>query len=469
MKQQIVLKYKPNDRQAEFHKSSEDYVVYGGARGGGKTCALVWEAFMWGLEHQNANMFIFRETFAALEQNVIREWKDSIPAELYRYNESKHQAKLINGTIINFGFLANLDDARKYQGANIDWIGVDELTKHTEEEIQFILSCLRSAKGYKPKFRGTCNPGGVGHLWVKDTYIIPTEYGKKVIKDEKYNITLKFIPATVYDNEVLMKNDPNYVTRLENLPEAQKQAFLYGNWDIFEGRFFGEWTEETHVIKPFEIPKEWKKYVSIDWGYSDYCDVLWHAVDGKHIYTYRELHVKETPVRDVAYMIKSMMKYDEKISYWVGSPDMWQTRGTGDRVHGENIAGIFSKEGINWVKADNSRIVGWQVMREYMLKADDGKPRWLIFNNCTNIIRCLPLAQYDDKKIEDMATEPHEITDALDSARYFLMSQPSGRVVKTEVSTKNYTPTEIEDFLGKTVAKERKMNRIDSRRRNVRV
>lgn len=782
MKEQIVLKYEPNARQAEFHKSGEDYVVYGGARGGGKTCALVWEAFMWGIEHPGANMFIFRETYTALEQNVIREWKESIPKELYKYNESKHVAKLINNTTVSFSFVSNEDDARRYQGSNIDWIGIDELTKHSEKEVQLLLTCLRSAKGFRPKFRGTCNPGGVGHCvpygevltpsgwkdikelnigdevysispdkkvhiekikqkhhykdhvyrinqrgihlamtgdhkfmkdngelttlaetvgrttvrrtvefeegkpledfyfeskstkqpekisgkdfaellgwyisegsivdrdhlvvicqekeqhrakikalldrcgikyteaksafniywyglwkyfkdiglhhcrnvfipkymleatreeqeiffeaamagdghrqsetsgqyyttskqladdfqelaiklgymtylssrqrenreglsycmsfkkqatgstelfrsgkpkpseeledvyciglenyhafiirqhgsawvsgncWVKETYIIPTEYGKKVITDETYGIKIKFIPATVYDNDVLMKNDPAYVKRLENLPENEKQAFLYGNWDIFEGRFFGEWQETTHVVQPFEIPKEWKRYVSIDWGYKDFCDVLWHATDGLHIYTYRELHVKETSVRDVAHMIKSLMGYDEKIEYWVGSPDMWQTRGTGDTIHGENIADIFSQERIYFQKADNSRIVGWQVMREAMLNAEDGKPRWLIFNTCTNIIRCLPLAQYDDKNIEDMATEPHEITDALDSARYFLISRPSASKKKVEKDFRNYTPTEIEDYLGRKQVVVRKHDSVDRRR-----
>ena len=464
MKQKIVLEYKPNERQAEFHKSGEDYVVYGGARGGGKTCALVWEAFMWGLEHPGANMFIFRETFTMLEANVILEWKNSIPEALYKYNESKHIAKLANGTQINFAFVNNEDDARKYQGANIDWIGVDELTKHTEKEIQLLLTCLRSAKGFKPKFRGTCNPGGVGHLWVKEEYILPTEYGKKVITDPIYGVTKKFIPATVYDNEVLMRNDPNYVRRLENLPENEKQAFLYGNWDIFEGRFFGEWKEETHVIKPFEIPREWKKYVSIDWGYNDYTDVLWHATNGKHIYTYRELHVKETSVRDVAHMIKQLMNYDEKPVLWVGSPDMWQTRGMGDKNHGANIAEVFAQEGIYWTKADNSRIIGWQVMREYMLNTDDETPRWQVFSTCANIIRCLPLAQYDDKKLEDMATEPHEITDALDSARYFLMTRPSARQIKERIDTTNYTPTEIVDYLGGKIEKERKHDSVDRRR-----
>lgn len=163
-------KYVPNDKQRMFHEASEDYVLYGGAKGGGKSCALVEEAFAWGLEHPDANMYIFRETYDALEQNIIREWKEKIPKELYKYNEGKHRARLINGTVVNFRHVISEDVAATYQGTSIDWLGIDELTKHTERTVQILLSCLRSAKGFKPKFRATCNPGGKGHR-VGERYI----------------------------------------------------------------------------------------------------------------------------------------------------------------------------------------------------------------------------------------------------------------------------------------------------------
>ena len=464
MAQDIVIDYVPNEKQALFHQASEDYVLYGGAKGGGKSCALVQEAVAWGYEHPNANMYIFRETYDALEQNIIREFKEKIPKELYKYNEGKHRAVLHNGTVINFRHVISEDVAATYQGTSMDWIGIDELTKHTEKTVQILLSCLRSAKGFKPKFRATCNPGGIGHVWVRETYILATDYGKKIITDETYGVTIRFIPATVYDNKVLMQNDPLYVKRLENLPENEKKAFLYGDWDIFEGRFFGEWNEKTHVIKPFDIPREWKRAISIDWGYNDYCDVLWHAMNGEHIYTYREYHVKGKSVREVARDIKMLTSYNEHIDYYVGSPDMWQTRGTGETIGTQNIAEIFASEKLPFQKANNSRIVGWQVMREYMHEARDKTPRWLIFEGCKNIIKCLPLAQYDDDKIEDMATNPHEITDALDSARYFFMTRPSGRRIDRERQVENYTPGEIEDFLGGGTLQRKKHTALERRR-----
>ncbi len=271
-----------------------------------------------------------------------------------------------------------------------------------------------------------------------------------------------FIQALVYDNEFLMQNDPDYVRVLENLPEERRKAMLYGDWEIFEGQFFSKWKKATHVIEPFDIPKYWFKYVSIDWGYNDHCSVLWHATDNDgHIYTYRELHVRQMSVNDVADLIIENTKED--IRYYVGSPDMWQTRGTGDSVKGENIAEMFAKKSIYWIKADNSRIVGWNRMREYMELAPDGKPWWLITSNCTNLIKCIPQAIYDDKVTEDMCTEPHEITDALDSSRYFLMSRPPISHKKEKIDTTNYTPTEIEDFLKIKVVTKKTPTRVSRR------
>lgn len=262
-----------------------------------------------------------------------------------------------------------------------------------------------------------------------------------------------FVQALVYDNKFLIENDPDYVRVLENLPEERRKAMLYGDWEVFEGQFFSKWKKATHVIEPFDIPKYWFRYVSIDWGYNDYCSVLWHATDSDgHIYTYRELHVRQMSVNDVADLIIENSK-GEEIRYHVGSPDMWQTRGTGNDLIGENIADMFAKKGIYWIEADDRRIVGWNRMREYMELAPDGKPWWLITSNCTNLIKCIPQAIYDDKKTEDMCTEPHEITDALDSSRYFLMSRPPISRKAEKIDTKNYMPSEIEDFINKTVVK----------------
>lgn len=135
----------------------------GGAKGGGKSCWLVMEAFAYGLEHEGATIYLFRETYDDLEANLVAEWKKRVPPELYKYHETKHIATLYNGTVIFFRYVRDRKDAEQYDGRSIDFIGVDELTKHEEASIQQLLSCLRSPKGFPPRFRATGNPGGIGH------------------------------------------------------------------------------------------------------------------------------------------------------------------------------------------------------------------------------------------------------------------------------------------------------------------
>lgn len=402
--------------------SASDELVYGGAKGGGKSCAIVMEALAYGIEHAGAKIYLFRETYDDLEANLISEMKEKWAAELYTYNESKHIATLYNGTRVFFRYIRDKKDAEKYQGRSMDFIGVDELTKFDRDWIQILLSCLRSPKGFPPRFRGTCNPGGRGHAWVKEDYVTGTNYGKNIIKNKITGGTIEFIPAMVYDNVVLMKNDPNYVKRLENLPENEKRAFLYGDWDIFAGQYFTDWRHDKHVIEPFDIPEHWRKWRAMDWGFNDHCSVGWYAADEDgRVYKYRQLYIRETLASEIAKKIVEMTGKKEQIRYTVAGHDCWQVRGN-DFTSGESIAETFARNGVTLEKADIARIVGWQRMKEYLRDAPDNKPYFQVFSTCVDTIRTVPVMIYDSKKIEDLdgTLEDH----AVDETRYSLMSRP---------------------------------------------
>ncbi len=156
----IKIQYKPNPKQVMFHQSAAQECVYGGAKGGGKTCAMVMEALAYGMECPGATIYFFRETYDDLEANIVAEWKKRVPPELYSYHETKHIASLYNGTKYFFRYVKDKKDAEQYDGRSIDAIFVDELTKHEESTIQQLLSCLRSPLGFPPRFRASCNPGG---------------------------------------------------------------------------------------------------------------------------------------------------------------------------------------------------------------------------------------------------------------------------------------------------------------------
>lgn len=428
----ITVSYIPNAKQSLFHECDADEVVYGGAKGGGKSCALVMEGLAYGLENPGAQMYIFRETYDDLEANIIREWKEKVPRELYSYHESKHVATLINGTTMKFRYIRNFADAEGYQGRSMDWIGVDELTKHEKRSIQILLSCLRSPKGFKPTFRGTCNPGGIGHTWVKEDFIEATNYGEHPTIDPVTNNKRVFIPAKVYDNEVLMKNDPNYVKRLENLPEKERKAFLDGDWDIFEGQYFGEFKRHIHVIEPFVVPEYWQRFRFLDYGL-DMLAAYWAAIDTQgNAFVYKEIYEPDLIISDAAKRIKDLTTENIKLTY--APPDLWNRR----QDTGKSAADLFRENGVSLVKSNNERIQGWLNLKEW-LKPYETKDeqtgemittaRLKIFSNVSNLIRTLPQLQRDEKDPTDVATEPHELTHGPDALRYFcsMRTKPSSK------------------------------------------
>ena len=420
---EINVNYVPNARQMEFHACDADEAVYGGAKGGGKSCALVMEGLAYALENPGANMYFFRETYDDLEANIIKEWKDKVPKELYSYNEGKHQAILINGTSVKFRYIRNFKDAEGYQGRSMDWIGVDELTKHLRESIQVLLSCLRSPKGFKPTFRATCNPGGIGHMYVKEDYIEATGYGDHPTTCPITGNKRAFIPAKVWDNDVLMKNDPNYVKRLQNLPEDQRKAFLDGDWDLFSGQYFDEFKRDIHVCDPFPIPDHWHRYFVCDYGLDMFAG-LWIARDEQgRAYVYKEVYESGLIISGASKRYHEV-NGDDKIKIRYAPPDL-QNR---QKDTGKSAFDIFYQNGVNFVVSDNNRINGWSAVKEW-LKVYETRHEQTgetyktsnlkIFKNCTNLIRCLPAVQHDEKDPNDVAKEPHELTHITDALRYW--------------------------------------------------
>lgn len=417
---EIVIDYEPNSKQAIFHACGSTEVVYGGAKGGGKSCALVMETLAYSLEYAGATCYLFRETYDDLEANLIREWKEKVPIDLYTYNESKHIATLPNGSVVKFRYIRNLLDAQKYQGRSIDFIGVDELTKYEEASIQEILSCLRSPKGFPPRFRATCNPGSIGHAWVKKRYITATNYGEKTTEDMLTGNTITFIPATVYDNDILMKNDPAYVKRLENLPEEKRRAFLHGDWDVYQGMSFEKWNESIHVVDDFPIPRYWRRWRSADNGYTDPFSWYWFAVspDGT-VYIYREFtRDYEDPkltYKQQAEKVKELSTYtdirngeaieeEERIDFTVLGHDAFATH------HRDNkqLIDYYEDGGISgFVRAVTDRKLRKATWIEYLEPFEDGTGKITskvkIFRSCKKLRETLPLQVNDEKDTEKVA------------------------------------------------------------------
>jgi phage terminase large subunit len=371
----------------------------------------------------NYRGLILKRTYKRLS-DIIDRSRDLYPRAYQgaQFDKTDKRWTFPYGGIIDFGHCESEDDKRNYAGQEYQYMAFDQIEEFTQSMYEFIAANCRTSKpNLRCEIKCTANPGGVGMAWVhkrwidnRDPYKIYTQVftmpdGRKV------EYTSQFIPAKVYDNKILLQNDPMYLARLMNLPEDERRAMLDGDWNVFEGMYFREWrptkdNEPYHVITPFAIPPNWKRFRSLDWGFRDPSAVYWHAVspDYGRIITYQELYESGLTASQLAQKMNKLTPKDDYISYTVASPDIWAKRGN-DSLHGESIAETMQKHDIRLTKADNNRINGWMRMREFMAEAPDGKPYWQVFSTCKNLIRTLPTLIYDDHDKEDVndAGEDH--------------------------------------------------------------
>lgn len=454
------------EKQEQFINSQAFETLFGGAAGGGKSYGQLVDALLYALKYPKSKQIIFRRTFPDLEKSLIRVSLEFYPREAASYNSSKHIWTFKNGSIIDFGYIDSENDVYQYQSAEYDVIRFDELTHFTEYMYTYMISRCRGANPYPKHIKSSTNPGGVGHSWVKARFIdvgAPNQTHEITLDNGKKS-TVIFIPSLVQDNMFLLDNDPTYVDRLELLPEKEKQALLYGDWDIFDGQFFTEFDRKIHVIEPFVIPKDWRIYRTRDYGL-DMCATLWIAMDyHMNVYAYKELYEPDLIVSEAARKINAMT--DEEIQIDYAPPDLWNR----NKDTGKSTADIFAENGQYLTKADNNRITGWLAVHEWLkiYKDEQGQQnsKLKIFSNCVNLIRTLPAVQHDEKNPNDVAVEPHELTHIPDALRYFCTMWQSPLLARKEKPKGTYTPTELEDLGYKNInIKVKTNNSIRARRR----
>ena len=273
-------------KQKVFVDAAESEVLFGGAAGGGKSYGQMADALLFALKYPRSKQLVLRRTFAELDKSLIRLSLSLFPREIYSFNSSTHTGRFKNGSLIDFGYCAAEIDVYQYQSAEYDVIRFDELTHFTENQYVYLLSRIRGTNPYPKQVKSSTNPGGVGHGWVKARFVDPRPAAESFVGED--GLSRIFIPALLSDNKYLSEGDPKYKERLLALPEREKKALLYGDWNIFEGQYFTEFNPSKHICAPFEIPSSWRRYRTIDYGL-DRLACLWIAVapDGRS-YVYRE-------------------------------------------------------------------------------------------------------------------------------------------------------------------------------------
>ena len=456
--------WRPQERQAVFMQRGEDEVLYGGAAGGGKSDALVIEATRQ-VDIPYYKGLILRKTYPQLTE-LIEKSRRYYPAAFpgARYNEQRHTWTFPSGAKVVFGSLQHERDKFNYQGKAYDFIAFDELTQFSFEEYIYLKSRNRpNGPGTRVYMRSTANPGGVGHAWVKERFItagapMETLWEEAVVvypdgHSEKQRLSRAFVPSTVFDNRILLQNDPRYLARLASLPERERRALLYGDWDSYKGQFFEDFRIEPdmraanvagvnlpretlrqqrrwcHVIEPFPIPAAWRIYRSFDWGYNRPFSLGWWAVDPDGV-VYRILEMygcTETPNQGVKWVPEKVFREiarAEREHPWlkgrriggVADPAIWNAE------TGVSIAETAGRCGVWFDKGDHQRIPGWMQLHYRLSFDENGFPGLYVFNTCKAFIRTVPTLRTDPARPEDLDTagEDH----AADETRYFIMSRP---------------------------------------------
>jgi len=432
---QVVTIPPPNPKQKLFLADHHNVVAFGGSRGGGKSWGVRVKSFLLAGKYPGIIIMIVRRSYPELYANHIKPFKKMLKKGTYKYNDSKKEITFRNGAQIVFKYCSNEKDLDNFQGTECDILFIDEATQFTEEQFKVLYACVRGVSDGDPipkRVYLTCNPGGVGHQWVKRLFI------DRIYLDGEDPNDYSFIQSGVRDNVALMKQQPKYIKQLEALPPKLRKAWLEGSWDIFFGQFFEDFMDLpehyrdrqwTHVIEPFEIPDNWKIYRSFDWGYSKPFSCGWWAVDHDGVcYRILELYgcteeantgIKWTPSQVFAeiHRIETEHRWLKgKTIQGVADPAIW------DAEYGESIAETAAKHQVFFSKGDHKRIPGWMQVHYRFAFDENGFPMMYVFNNCKAFIRTIPLLQYDVHKVEDIDTENED--HIADEMRYFFMSRP---------------------------------------------
>lgn len=412
------------------------FTCFGGAKGGGKSHIVRIKAIGGALFNKGIKILMMRKTYNELDENLIRPILMQLAPETYSYNDTKHLMVFDNGSSIKFGHWAGDESEHEYNGLEYDWIFIDEATQFTERSVNFLGGCLRGSRPFPKRMYFTCNPGGVGHAWVKRLFIDKAykHFPDDPTKDERPE-DYTFIFSTVMDNKWLLESSPLYLRNLANLPDDLMRAYRYGDWDAIGGNYFPEFRENSHTIKPFKIPSHWPIYRSFDYGLDCFACFWWAVDEDGRSWAFRYYEREKLIVPEASTEIKNHTLPHENVMATYAPPDMWNRQ----KDTGRTMAEIFSENGINIVKSDNNRVQGHMMIKTLMApmplndpfvkslfpagKAPDRMPGLMFFDCLEKPISDIQSIQADDTNPNDCAKDPHDITHSVDAVRYYCITR----------------------------------------------
>lgn len=430
-----LLGYTPTAKQAEFHAAGEYDVLYGGAAGGGKTKALLMEGLRACAQHPGIRIAAVRRTMVEHKESLLAEL-ETVELHLIgaRYNGQDHEVRFVNRSVLRFIYLEDMIDATRRQGGQYQMLLFDEVTLTPPNVVGYLRSRMRSGRPDlpPPRVRSTCNPGGIGHSYVKQRYVLATDHGQHPTVDAQGR-PVRFIQAKATDNPHL---NVEYYAELDAIEDPQlRRAMRDGDWDQFAGQYFATWQFDRHVVPAFTLPPTWRRHAGIDYGFAAPWAVLWAAVDNDgRVWLYREMYDTQVTERDQATRVRTaeggFQNYPVESVVHHADPSMWSKTGAAP-----SPAMAYAAVGVQLIRAVNDRVPGWQRVHTFLadgpacqLHRQQGRdtcPMLHVFDGCCpNLVRTLPALPRSPARPEDVDT--HAEDHAADALRYLLMGVSTG-------------------------------------------
>lgn len=364
--------------QSMVGRCPADIILYGGAAGGGKTDVMLIEAAK-GVKYDGYQAIIFRRTYKELEKHIIGR-SQALYGGFGRYNEKEYKWTFPTPdggrAYIYLAYLEHDKDVYNYHGGQFQFIGFDESTMFSAFQVRFMLLRLRNPAGIPidKKMLLCSNPIGPGFGWHRQMFIENAKRGKLeplVVYNnaewpdlgEPVLKTTCFIPAMVWDNPTLLKNDPDYVNSIRSQGGSMSRALLGGSWDetLFQAIQFDR---TIHTIDPIEIPKEAPRWIGLDWGKSDKAAAVWQTSFGGRVYWYRDHARPGEMIKPFAEEIVAR-SVGEKIDFVVLSHEAFSQHGEG-HTQADQFVEVFSKAGITVMKSDKDPEGRLMLLREFL-------------------------------------------------------------------------------------------------------
>jgi hypothetical protein len=385
------------------------------------------------------------EHFETLRHRVFH----NLPHE---FNVSRGQLVFANGSQITLGHYQNENDIDTYLGLEYDVIGIEEATQLTPRKYQDISTCCRTSKiqadgiRWRPRMYSTTNPGGAGHQWYLERFILPHQSGTES--------DTRFIPARVEDNAFI---NADYQQNLDQLTGWQHDAWRQGLWNFPAGQYFKNFRPEHHVLAPDFKPAaavEW--FAAMDYGYTHLTVALLGCRDYEgNIYVLDEHAERMWIPQRHAQAIKAMLarhniyatsdhlkesllaRYPDHcterdrqwyycqnqrlLSRFVAGTDMFSRESSGD-----SVANQYRAFGLRLRAATMDRVAGWSSIAQRLGDPAVGIAPTLFFHpRCRRLLACLPTLEHDSDRPGDIlksniAEDGAGGDDAADALRYLV-------------------------------------------------